>query len=524
MIFEQDIKKERQQKWHVTENTPPLRTLDQAREFLNGVGFCLAYPVRPSPPAPTFIGAYVGSEEKLPSAKQAFADANARAATELIVRLLSEKSAFEVAFGEDASLLVSVAEFPYFYALVGDRNPKAAPSPGLRGEQALTTHTFQIIDEHGPINEDEMRRKLGREISRNAIEKVLQTLWSKLRITRVDSGIENGEPVEPVWDLMHRWAPEVVNLGKQISQPEALSALISKYLETVVVAEQKDIEDFFSRLVPRSRVTQVIKAMLTAQEFTFVQVSGKNMLRLASRGGEEALSATPALAGRQPAATEHKVRPWQARERGKKESEEKRAKHAERAERPAGAFQKFQKDRKPFPRSERTGGSRPFGDRKPFGERKGLGAPKRFGDSRPKRFGDRKPFGDGAKPFGPRKSFGESGKSFSDRKSFAGRRPGAERKAFGDRPDLSKHRPPFSKDHSPREVGERGGFKKPFGAKKPFAAKKPFSDKKPFDPKSFGGKKSLGKPFAKRKPASGERPSLPPWLREKKPRREGPTE
>src|SRR3954465_191063 len=293
MIFEQDIKKERAQMWHTAENTQPLRTLDDAREFLNGIGFCLAFTVHPPLLAPSFIGAYAGSEEKLPTAKQAFADEHARAATEKIVRLLSEKSAFEVAFGEDASLLVSAAEFPYFYALIGDRNPKVAPSPGLRNEQALTTHTFETIDQNGPIDEDGMRRKLGREISRNAIEKVLHALWSKLRITRVDAGLENGEPVEPVWDLMHRFAPQMVNRGKQISAAEALSALISKYLETVIVAQQKDVEYFFGRLVPRSKVTEVCKALLSAQEFTYVQVSGKTMLRLASRGGEDEVVSAP---------------------------------------------------------------------------------------------------------------------------------------------------------------------------------------------------------------------------------------
>src|SRR3954467_14808990 len=119
MIFAQDIKKERQQKWRVSPAKPEghreMRTLDDAREFLNSVGFCLAYPVKPAALAPTFIGAYVGSGEKPPTAKLAFSDENARAATELVVRLLSEKSAFEVAFGEDGSLLVSDAEFPYFY-------------------------------------------------------------------------------------------------------------------------------------------------------------------------------------------------------------------------------------------------------------------------------------------------------------------------------------------------------------------------------------------------------------------------
>lgn len=476
MIFEQELTKERQQKWHVADGALPLRTLDDAREFLNSVGFCLAYPVR-AMAAPTFIGAYAGTEEDLPSAKQAFADENARSATELIVRMLKEKSAFEVAFGEDASLLVSEAEFPYFYALVGDRNPKAAPSPGPRGEQALTTHTFEIIDQHGPISEDEMRRKLGREISRNAIEKVLHGLWSKLRIVRVDEGLESGEPVEPVWDLMHRFAPQQVNRGKQISMQEALSALISKYLETVISAEQKDVEEFFSRLVPRSRVTEVCKAMLSAQEFAFVQVSGKTMLRLSPRGGEEAV---PVPAG------EHKVRPWQAREQGNKAAEEKRAKYAERAERteratgPGGAFHKFSKDRKPF------------AERKPFGERKEPGARKEFEDRGPRKFGERKSFGErkdfkdrGPKRFGDRKPFGEG-------KSFAGKKP------FGGRPGFSKERPPRA-EGAPAQ--ERGGFKKPFGERKSF------SDR----PKPFGPRKSLsesGKSFADRKSFGGKnRPS-----------------
>src|SRR5882757_959738 len=313
MIFEQEIQKERQQKWRVSPQKGPdhreMRTLDDAREFLNSVGFSLAYPVKPAALAPTFIGAYVGVEEKLPTAKQAFADERARAASELFVRLLFEKSAFEVAFGDDGSLLVSAAEFPYFYALVGERNPKAAPSPGARGENALTTHAFEIINEHGPINEGDLRQRLGKEISQNAIEKVLHTLWSKLRITRVDRGLENGEPVEPVWDVMHRWVPEQVNSGKQISAPEALSALVSKYLETTIAAEQRDVEEFFSHLVPRSRVTEVIKALQAAQEFSMVQVSGKTMLRLSPRGAE----AEEAL----PVAGEHKIRPWQAREQGK---------------------------------------------------------------------------------------------------------------------------------------------------------------------------------------------------------------
>ena len=51
----------RREKWHL--NGAPLRTLDEARRFLESVGFCLMYPMRPPLLAPTFIGAWTGSDK-----------------------------------------------------------------------------------------------------------------------------------------------------------------------------------------------------------------------------------------------------------------------------------------------------------------------------------------------------------------------------------------------------------------------------------------------------------------------------
>ena len=51
-----------------------VRTLDEAREFIDSVGFCLLYPQRPAVLVPTFVGAYNGSDEKLPTVQMAFAD------------------------------------------------------------------------------------------------------------------------------------------------------------------------------------------------------------------------------------------------------------------------------------------------------------------------------------------------------------------------------------------------------------------------------------------------------------------
>ena len=49
----------------------PIRTIEQARSFLEEVGFCLTYPKRPALLVPTFIGAFVGAENRLPGWQQA---------------------------------------------------------------------------------------------------------------------------------------------------------------------------------------------------------------------------------------------------------------------------------------------------------------------------------------------------------------------------------------------------------------------------------------------------------------------
>src|SRR5690348_6568928 len=92
-MTEQDLDQLRAHKWHLDGN--PVRTLEQAREFIADVSFCVMYPERSLPAVPSFMGAYAGSGESLPDAKHAFADPRSREATELMVRLLRERTAYE---------------------------------------------------------------------------------------------------------------------------------------------------------------------------------------------------------------------------------------------------------------------------------------------------------------------------------------------------------------------------------------------------------------------------------------------
>lgn len=266
----------RREKWRLDGKS--IQTIESARTFLEDVGFCLMYPQRPPLLVPTFIGAFVGSEDRLPEWQHAFKDPRAAQATELMVRLLREKTAFEAnLFEENNGFLVAASVFPYFYALMGERNPKQAPKAGSRSlYSALACDVFALIQREGALSKQKLLERLGGGLSNAALDKSLAELWSKLRITRVDYSASEGS----VWDLLYRWEPDAVKEGVGLSVPEALSALVSKYLDCVVAVEQTELESFLGNFVARSKVKDAVNALLSARELSFVHVGGKSMLQI----------------------------------------------------------------------------------------------------------------------------------------------------------------------------------------------------------------------------------------------------
>jgi len=275
-MTDMELLQARMQKWHL--DGQPVRTLDDARAFLDSVGFCLMYPTRPAILAPTFIGAWVGADDKLPARQHAYADPRAKEATELMVRALRDKAAYEAPLiDESNAFLMAASVFPYFYSLVGERNPKQPPASGPRSPYSpLACDAFEIIRRSGPISKTKLGEMLGGSVSNAGLDRALSELWGKLRITRVDYTTAEGS----VWDELSRWAPEVVREGVGISVPEALSALVSKYLECVVAVEEVEVENFLSNFVARTRVKEAMHALLSARELSFVHVGSKSLVQV----------------------------------------------------------------------------------------------------------------------------------------------------------------------------------------------------------------------------------------------------
>ena len=287
-MFDQQLQELRREKWHL--DRQGTRTLDAARAFIDSVGFCTLYPQKPAVLAPTFVGAYVGDDDKLPTSQKAFADPRAREAKHLMVRLLREKAAYETLVFPENNFLVSAAVFPYFYGLVGDRNPRQAPKATTRsGYSPLAVDAFLLIQKHGPISKQRLQESLGKAISEAALDRALDELWAKLRITRVDYKHDEGV----FWDVLFRWAPAAVKQGMHVSVAEALTALVSKYIDCVRAVTQEDVENFFSTLAGRARVREAINALQAARELGFVHVSGKVLLQAADAARTSELARLP---------------------------------------------------------------------------------------------------------------------------------------------------------------------------------------------------------------------------------------
>ena len=277
-----ELRENRRHKWLLDGH--PLRTLEEARTFLESAGFCLMYPLSPQEAgalsaeivAPSFIGAWVGNDANLPTKQTAFADPRAHAATEMAIRLLRERSAYEAGgFGED-NLLVAASVFPYFYALAGERNPRQDPRSD-RSLSPLAQDVLAAVQRSGPLTKRRLAEVLGGDLSEAAMDRALAELKARLHITRVDYSLSDGSS----WDVLYRWAPEAVNEGMHLSVPVALSALLSKYLDCVIAADEKEIGDFFSPLIARSKVKEALNALLAARELEFVHVGKRTLVQLA---------------------------------------------------------------------------------------------------------------------------------------------------------------------------------------------------------------------------------------------------
>ena len=262
-MTEQELELARRRKWRW--ESPPA-SAQEAQQLLESVGLCLLRAQKGAPSLPVLAGAAEPSDPALPVPEG------------FTLELLRQRQAFEGRIFASNVLLMAASVFPYFYALTGDRNPEQESGVVARAGKLsrLAADVYAAIRKQGGATKRRLRDDLGGEPSQPALDRALGELWSRLLIGRVDYTPADGAS----WDVLYRWAPDEVKQGIRMSVAEALSGLVSRYLDAVMAAEQKEVESFFSLFIPRSRVKETVNALLAAREVSFCTVGRRTLLEL----------------------------------------------------------------------------------------------------------------------------------------------------------------------------------------------------------------------------------------------------
>jgi hypothetical protein len=533
----EDLKQARLHLWH--QNGAPLLTTEEVKLWLDEIGFCSLLPG--SHPLASLAQATAGSEGETPDS------AAQLAARQITAQLMQDRDAVPVLWDENSPLtgelfdaVASVEVLPYLYCLRGDRDLKKAPQGS-----PLVLAVWQVLQD-GPKTVSEIVTGVGRELTEAAVLRALRELWVKLRVVPVLETNSSSEGA--VWDLLQRVYPAAVKQGAGMSQPLAVSAMVSVYLGGAVAATADEVEDALGPLASRSRVREVLNALQATRQVKMFPVGRSSAYGLAGSSAEvldeiaekrdtdalkiAKLEAQVAAAGRSP--KEFGERKAWAKDKGI--AARTRPKTNRESDGAVGGDKPFSGERKPWKPREAGAG---FAARKPYVKREGAaGGEKREWKPRPAgagfaaKTGERKPWvkredGDrpARKPFVKRQD-GPAG----ERKEWKPRAAGAgfpARKPFVKREGAASGE---KREWKPRAAGAGFPARKPFvkrdagdyPARKPFVKReggdrpsRPAGERKEWKPRAAGAGAPARKPFARReegnypprapRPAAGER-------------------
>ena len=507
--------------WH--HDAQPLLTLDLLRDWINANGLVLYTPRSQQFPVPTpsFAEAVLGAATPVPTL------AELQQPRILLARLVAEGAVVPLhlfgsptgAGSETPDFLASSAVLPYIFTLRGDKAWKVPPvTSGAARVSPLALASFNLISTKGRLTASELATELGNEVTEAAALRALTELWEHLRVLPVPQA----DGTSTLWELTTTRYTKQIKSGANAGLPTALSALISLCLGQSILSTAEEVETFLSPLSARSRVREVVHALIAARQLDTLVIDGKSQLYVPGELPVFASVAVPAPddvdaivvtteGGTAEAPSAERIakfvpssrpRPSTAprkfagsRDRGERsgarESADRRSPRPERtSDRERRPFQRREDDRRSDARPPRREFTRPWDEEKrdpaarrprSFEERPGQPAGEDSGRPKPRFDREGKP-GFGARPFsgsrsasGPRRSFSDKARSGSEgRPSFRRDdqdRPARPRREFSDKPRFDRDDKRPASGSRPFSGSRPSGFRSTSGPRPSFSDK-----------------------------------------------------
>jgi len=267
-----------------------LRTVEEARAFVEEVGFCHFWPIK-GVEMPNLFHAIAGRVRPVPMEHD---DPDISKCWGWKDHALDKKWWYYGKLLRRRATLISLAELLYFYALsenYGDLDDYLQEyADGLMTAEAKAI--YEALLEHGPLDTIRLRReaRMSAQSAKSRFDRALVELQVGLKVLPVGVTEAGAWRYAFLYELLPRWFPDVPEQARAIKRSEARRVLVERYLDNVVAADRKMIGKVFHVLKwTPAELDRTIDTLLQDGAIRKVQVKGLKPLQLVSTRAPERL-------------------------------------------------------------------------------------------------------------------------------------------------------------------------------------------------------------------------------------------
>jgi hypothetical protein len=277
--------------------TPALRirTIDEARAFVDAVGFCHFWPIK-GIEMPNLFHAIAGRVRSVPNAHN---DPDLSKCWGWKDRSLGKRWWYYGKLLRRRATLVSLDLLPALYACSDNYGDLGDYLQEYR-DGMLTMEAKQIYEallEHGPLDTVRLRResRMAAESAKSRFERALVELQVGFKVLPIGVAEAGAWRYAFVYEIVQRHFPDLPEQARQIQRSEARRTLVSRYVDDVVAIDRDMIRKVFHVLdwTP----TELDRALaILLQEGVVRKVQVRGMARpqlLSAQAQERALETTP---------------------------------------------------------------------------------------------------------------------------------------------------------------------------------------------------------------------------------------
>ena len=279
-----EIKQQREANYRRTAGRR-LRTVGEAQDFVDQVGFCFLWPIK-GIEMPNLFHAIAGQVRPVPAVHN---DPDLSRCWGWKDHSLDKRWWYYGKCLRRRATLVSLALLPHFYAL--SENFGALDDYLQEYEDGRLTAEakaiYEAILEHGPLDTVRLRReaRMSAKSAKTRFDRALVELQVGLKVLPVGVARTGAWNYAFNYEILQRHFPELPEQARRIGRAEARRTLVSRYLESIVAADRKMIAKVFHVLnwTPRE-LDRTIAALLEERAARATEVVGMQGLQLVATG------------------------------------------------------------------------------------------------------------------------------------------------------------------------------------------------------------------------------------------------